>query len=504
MTQKIEQIVWMNPDDLVPYEMNAKLHPASQVEHIANSIKAFGWTQPIVVDENNVVVIGHGRLMAAKELHLDKVPVVCRDDLTEEQINACRLADNKTNESGWDFSKLEEELAQLAIDGIDMEQFGFEVGEDFVDHTQEIAEDETPDVQEEAVSKPGQIYQLGRHRLMCGDSTDHKTVESLIGEAVIDMVFTDPPYGMKKENEGVLNDNLNYDDLFEFNKKWIAVSFSFLKDTGCWYCWGIDEPLMDIYSGILKPMKKANQIVIRNYITWAKHSAFGIGSDLQLSYPRETEKCWFVMKGMDWNNNNAEFFNTKYEAILCYMQNEADKAGLKPSDIKDICGVQMYSHWFTKSQFAIISEKHYQELQEHYPGCFLKPYDHLREMLGDSNNPTSCLKPYFDAKAIDNEGDIGLTDVWRISTASSKEREETGGHATPKPLKLCARAIHASSRENENVLDLFGGSGSTLIACEQTGRNCYMMELDPHYVDVIIKRWENFTGQKAVLIHEPE
>ena len=126
MTQKIEQIVWMNPDDLVPYEMNAKLHPASQVEHIANSIKAFGWTQPIVVDENNVVVIGHGRLMAAKELHLDRVPVVCRDDLTEEQINACRLADNKTNESGWDFSKLEEELAQLAIDGIDMEQFGFD------------------------------------------------------------------------------------------------------------------------------------------------------------------------------------------------------------------------------------------------------------------------------------------------------------------------------------------------------------------------------------------
>ena len=318
------------------------------------------------------------------------------------------------------------------------------------------------------------------------------------------MVFTDPPYGMKKESEGVLNDNLNYDDLFEFNKKWIAVSFAFLKDTGCWYCWGIDEPLMDIYSGILKPMKKANQIVIRNYITWAKHSAFGIGSDLQLSYPRETEKCWFVMKGMDWNNNNAEFFNTKFEAILNYMQTEAEKAGIKPNDIKEVCGVQMYSHWFTKSQFAIISDKHYKELQNHYPGCFEKPYEKLRDMLGGSNNPTACLKPYFDAKAIDNYGDIGLTDVWRIPTASSKEREETGGHATPKPLKLCARAIHASSRENENVLDLFVGSGSTLIACEQTGRNCYMMELDPHYVDVIIKRWENFTGQKAVLIHDPE
>lgn len=129
MTQKIEQVIWMNPDELTPYPGNAKMHPADQIEHIANSIKSFGWTQPIVVDENNVVVIGHGRLMAAKELHLEKVPVVRRDDLTEEQINACRLADNKTNESPWDFVKLEEELAQLAIDGIDMSDFGFDSAE---------------------------------------------------------------------------------------------------------------------------------------------------------------------------------------------------------------------------------------------------------------------------------------------------------------------------------------------------------------------------------------
>ena len=126
MIQKIEQVSWLSPDELIPYEMNAKMHPVEQVEHIANSIKTFGWTQPIVVDKDNVVVIGHGRLMAAKKLMLDKVPVVCRDDLTEEQINACRLADNKTNESEWDFGKLEEELAALDIAGIDMSQFGFD------------------------------------------------------------------------------------------------------------------------------------------------------------------------------------------------------------------------------------------------------------------------------------------------------------------------------------------------------------------------------------------
>lgn len=121
-------IQWVDPGKLIPYEMNAKQHPPKQVEHIANSIKAFGWKQPIVVDADNVVIIGHGRLLAAKHLMLDTVPVVYADDLTEEQANALRLADNKTNESEWDFSKLEEELAQLAIDGIDMSDFGFDVG----------------------------------------------------------------------------------------------------------------------------------------------------------------------------------------------------------------------------------------------------------------------------------------------------------------------------------------------------------------------------------------
>ena len=492
----------MKPMELTPYKANAKVHPQAQIDHIANSIKEFGWQQPIVVDNDNVVIIGHGRLLAAKQLMLDKVPVVRATDLTEDQVKALRLADNKTNESEWDFDLLDEELAALDITGFDMSDFGFEVGEDFVDHNYDVQEDEVPEVQEEAVSKLGQIYQLGEHRLMCGDSTDAETVKILMGGAVADVVFTDPPYGMGKEADGVLNDNLNYTKLLEFNKQWIPISFDNLKDTGCWYCWGIDEPLMDIYSHILKPLKEKNKLVIRNYITWAKHSAFGINSAEMLSYPRETEKCWFVMKGQDWNNNNAEFFNTKFQRILNYMQEEAEKAGLKPADIQNACGVQMYSHWFTRSQFSVISEKHYKELQAYFPGCFLKPYADLRKMLGDSNNPTECLKPYFDAVAHDDFGDIGLTDVWRISTTSSKERELTGGHATPKPIALCSRAIQSSTRHGENVLDMFGGSGSTLIACEQTGRKCYMMELDPHYVDVIIRRWENLTGKKAVLLNE--
>lgn len=137
MMQKIEQVFWVSPGDLIPYANNAKKHPQTQIDRLANGIKAFGWTQPIVIDKDNIVVIGHGRLLAAKQLMLEKVPVIRRDDLNEDEINACRLEDNKTNESDWDFGKLEEELAMLNINGLDMEQFGFEnispdgFGEDF-------------------------------------------------------------------------------------------------------------------------------------------------------------------------------------------------------------------------------------------------------------------------------------------------------------------------------------------------------------------------------------
>lgn len=315
-----------------------------------------------------------------------------------------------------------------------------------------------------------------------------------------DMVFTDPPYGMKKEKDGVLNDNLNYDDLLEFNKKWIPLSMEALKDMGSWYCWGIDEPLMDIYTHILKPLARKNEIVIRNYITWAKHTAFGMKSDLMLSFPRETEKCWFVVKGQNWNNNNAEFFNEKYQPILDYMVAEAEKVGLTPKRLYELTGVRMWGHWFTKSQFCVIPEQHYEKLQKEYKkdNAFLLSHQALKKLMG-ADGGKQPDKPFFDLTWFD-DGDIPLTDVWRNSITSNKERELTGNHATPKPLKICERAIRSSTRKGETVLDLFGGSGSTLIACEKTDRRCRMMELDPKYCDVIIMRWEAETGQKAELI----
>lgn len=313
----------------------------------------------------------------------------------------------------------------------------------------------------------------------------------------MDLVFTDPPYGMKKEKDGVLNDNLNYDDLLEFNKRWIPISFQVLKANGSWYCWGIDEPLMDIYSNILKPMQKRNEITFRNLITWKKESDNptmiynGACSSNNRSY-YTNEKCLFAMCGVQGFNNNQDNYFEGWEPVRSYLAGEAEKAGLTPQKLQEITGVGMFSHWFGKSQFALITEEHYKQIQDYYAekdcDVFKKEYDVIKKEY-------YATRAYFD-------GDAGqCVDVWVHDVTSQSERKDTGGHATPKPVGLCSKGIKTSSKEGDAVLDLFGGSGTTLIACEQLGRKCYMMEYDPHYCDVIIDRWEKFTGQQAELIN---
>lgn len=504
------KIVKKQIQDLLPADYNPRkdLQPGDiEYEQLKRSVQEFGYVEPVIFNsQTGVVVGGHQRLKVLQDLGYTEIECV-EVDLTEPQEKALNIALNKIS-GDWDTVKLKDLLEDLQGLDVDLELTGFTAVDlsDLGLDTSVLDEKEEKQIEEDDFDplvdipkrvKTGELWRLGEHLLYCGDSLDPNSYKVLMDDSKADMVFTDPPYGMKKEKDGVENDNLNYDDLLDFNKKWFDCCLSTLKDTGCLYCWGIDEPLMDIYSHILKPLKKSNKIVIRNYLTWAKHAAFGINAEQALSYPKETEKCWFIMKGQDWNNNNAEFFNTKFERILEYMQGEAKKANITPKDIERVCRCSMYSHWFSKSQFCILSEKHYNELQVAYPGCFEKPYSDLRLMLGDSNNPNATLKPYFDNIASDSVGDIGLTDVWRFPITSIKERELAGGHATPKPLALCARGIKASSREGEIVLDVFGGSGSTLIACEQLNRKCRMIELTEHYCDVIINRWEVLTGKKA-------
>ena len=489
--------------DIKPYEKNPRKND-NAVEYVANSIKSFGFKVPIVIDKDGVIVAGHTRYKASKKLGLEKVPCIIADDLTDEQIKAYRLADNKVSEkSEWDFDLLFDELSEIG-DLIDMSAFDFDVNIDIERESSGEAQEDNfePELPENPKAKLGDIYQLGNHRLMCGDSTSITDVEKLMDGKKADLVFTDPPYGMKKEADGVANDNLNFDDLLEFNRQWIPLSFEALKDNGSWYCWGIDEPLMDIYSNILKPMQKENKITFRNFITWKKENDNptmlfnGACSSNNRSF-YTNEKCLFVMCGVQGFNNNSDHYDETFEPIRSYLEQEAKKVQLNAKKLKEICGVGMFAHWFTKSQFVIIPEEHYKKLQSYYgENAFNLSYNDLKNLFDSEQHKTlreavMAKRAYFDGTATQ------CIDVWVCDVAGKEERT---GHATPKPIALCSRAIKSSSREEETVLDLFGGSGSTLIACEQLNRSAYLMELEPKWVDVIIARWEKFTGQKAVLI----
>lgn len=319
-----------------------------------------------------------------------------------------------------------------------------------------------------------------------------------------DMVFTDPPYGMLKESKGIKNDQLDSvhqrdkTELLKFNNKWIPISFEYLKSNGSWYCWGIDEPLMDIYSNILKPLINNTSITFRNLLTWNKGVAQGIMSQGFRCYPRADEKCLFIMKGWQSGfNNNESDYDDKFENIRSYIEGECEKCGINNAKAfnKILKCTNKYQHLVTKSHWYLMSYKDYKTLREYANSININAFDKAYEDLEKEYNN---LWAYF------NNTHDKQTNVWDFPPTSGKERAETGGHPTPKPIALCSRAIKSSSREGEIVLDVFGGSGSTLIACEQLKRKCYMCELDPHYCDVILKRWENLTGQTAVLIERYE
>ena len=506
--------------DLQPNPKNPNQHPPEQIKLLASVIRATGWRGPITVStRSGYIVKGHGRLMAAELDDLKEVPVDYQNYASEAEELADLTADNRIAELATiDNKMLAEVFADIdtgeipfLLSGYTEEEYG-----NIVTALSEALHDDNPGEQgdetetdeppEDPFTEAGDLWLLGDHRLYCGDSLKMADVQKATGGQRADLVFTDPPYGMGKESDGVQNDNQNQNDLLEFNKQWIALSFDILKENGSWYCWGIDEPLMDIYAFILRPMIAANKITFRNYITWAKHSAFGVNSDLMRSYPRETEKCLFVMCGVEGFNNNKDHFNDAYQAMLDYMIGEAQKVGLKAKQLTEITGVQMWGHWFSKSQFTPIPEWHYKKLQQAFKGrAFSLSHEQVMKLR---NKPSAEyqnmkaeameLRAFFDNTHNDSEEHEIMTDVWRFPITNMSERDDAGGHATPKPIALCERAILSSSRPGELVVDFFGGSGSTLIACENTGRNCAMLELEPKWCDVIVRRYIRTTGDHNV------
>lgn len=369
-------------EKLIPYARNSRTHSEAQVSKIAASIKEFGFLNPIITDGKNGIVAGHGRVMAAQKLGLKELPVIEASHLTEAQKRAYVIADNRLAlDAGWDNDMLKVELQELSDLDFDLSLTGFDEKEldGFLEPEPSAGltdEDAVPEAPEQPVTVEGDVWLLGRHRLMCGDSTSIDAVGKLMNGVKVDMVFTDPPYnvafnGRSGKHDVIKNDNLSDADFADFIDGTIATIKA--VDPKAYYIWCN----WDFY-GILQ-----GKLDYKSCIVWAKN-VFGMG----VGYRHQHEFC---------------LFNGKIDEVI---KNESD--------------------------------------------------------------------------------------LWSI------KKDHGYVHPTQKPVELSVRAF-GNHVKLLNVLDLFGGSGSTLIGAEQTGRNCFVMELDPKYCDVIIKRWQDFTGQQAVL-----
>lgn len=382
-------IEYWKTEDVKPYENNPRINDGA-VEATANSIKQFGWQQPIVVDKDGVIIVGHTRLKAAKKLGLKEVPVTVAENLTAEQADAYRLADNKTGEiSEWNMDMLGDELSQ--IEDIDMTDFGFDDEDLELQDENTDAEDDEFDgeIPENPTSKVGDIYKLGEHRLMVGDSTDPDQVKQLMDGEKADLLITDPPYnisyeGKTEEKMTIKNDSMNEDDFRLFLKNAFIAADSNMSPGATFYIWHADIERYN-FEGACNDMGWQ----VRETLIWNKNS-MTIGRQ---DYQWKHESCLY-----GWKDGASHFWNS----------------------------------------------------------------DRSQPTVMDFDRPTKSKL-----------------------------------HPTMKPIPLFDYQIKNSSKRGQKVLDLFGGSGTTMIACEQNGRKSYLMELDPKYADVIIDRWEEFTGKKA-------
>jgi len=377
--------------DLKPYENNPRKNDDA-VKYVAESIKEFGFKVPIVIDKNNVIVAGHTRYKAAKKLKMSEVPCIIADDLTDEQIKAFRLADNKVAEKAeWDFDLLNAELDDI-ID-LDMELFGFE--DALQDDAEEAVEDEFEvELPAEPKSKLGDIYQLGNNRLMCGDSTVLEDVEKLMGGEQADMLLTDPPYnvnyeGKTKDKLKIKNDQMGNDNFRQFLTDAFSNADMVMKPGAVFYIWHADSEGYNF-----------------------RGACFDAG--------------WTVRQCLIWNKNSM------------------------------VMGRQDYQ-W------------------KHEP----------------------CLYGWKEGA-----GHLWASDRKQTTVINFDKPTRNDMHPTMKPIPLFDYQIKNNTKGGDVVLDLFGGSGTTIMACEQNGRRGYSMEYDPRYVDVIVDRWEKFTGAKAVLLNK--
>ena len=479
-----------------PNPENPRVIKDGKFKKLVESIKEFPKMleiRPIVVDENMIILGGNMRYRACKEAKLKEVHIVKADTLTPEQKQEFIIKDN-VGFGEWDWDVLANEWP---VDKLD--EWGLELPVDLSakEPDEDLADDglEIPDeIQTDIVM--GDLVEIGPHRILCGDSTNPDDVKKLMNGELADVGHNDPPYGMGKENEGVLNDNQNSQDLLKFNKEWIPLQFSHLKENGSFYCWGIDEPLMEIYHEILKPYISQNKATWRNLITWDKVNGMGQLSDVHRQYATADEKCIFIMMGKQDMVQNKDQFPEEWRPLLEYFRSEKKKMGWTTKQIIEITGNYTCSHYFTESQFHVPTHENYRKMNEASGGkAFTKPFDDLKQ------EGNSILEQFYKNRAYFNNTHDNMNSVWHYTRVASVEREATGGHATPKPLDLCSRVVKSSCPPKGLVVDFFLGSGSTMVSAHHHNRRCYGMELEPKYVQVSIDRMLKYDPKLEIKVN---
>ena len=382
--------------DLIPYARNTRTHSDEQVNQIVSSIKEFGFTNPVLIDKESMIIAGHGRVMAANKLKLSKIPTICLDHLTEAQKKAYIIADNRLAlNAGWDEDMLKVELEELNDLEFDISLLGFEDKEIeslLSEPTEGLTdEDAVPDLPEEPTTKLGDLWILGEHRLLCGDSTSIDDVDKLMDGQLADMLLTDPPYnvayeGGSKIRDKIKNDKMEDNEFRQFLRDAFLSADMYMKRGAVFYIWHADLEAYNFRGAV---------------------------NDVE----------WQVRQSLIWNNDNSAFGRSDY-------------------------------HW------------------KHEP----------------------CLYGWKSGSS-----HLWASDRKQVTVLDFARPSNSKLHPTMKPVDLLAYQLTNNTKGSDLVLDLFLGSGSTLIAAEKTNRKCYGMELDPKYCDVIIQRWEEFTGNKAEL-----
>jgi DNA modification methylase len=408
-----------------PYENNPR-HNDAAVDAVAASIREYGFRQPLVVDEDDVIIVGHTRYKAALKLGLTEVPVHVAVGLSPAQARAYRIADNQTaTMSSWDDDKLPLELLGLQEMGFDLDLTGFS-GDELLrllgsDANEGLTDpDAVPEPPDEAITQPGDLWLLGKHRLLCGDAGKPEDVDRLLDSAAVHLVNTDPPYNVKVEPR---------------SNNAIAAGLSSFAG------YGNSDPGRDVVTGTklrAKDRPLANDFVPDEDFDRLLHAWFG-----NLSRVLLPGRGFYIWGGY----SNLGNFPPALKAAGLYF-----------------------------SQAVVWDKEHPVLTRKDFMGCFELAYYGWKE---------GSAHQFF--------GPNNALDLWHLK----KVNPQSMVHLTEKPVELAVRAIEYSSKPGENVLDLFGGSGSTLIAAEQTGRKAFLMEIDPLYADVIVQRYENFTGKKA-------